>query len=258
MYRQLFILIISLLTTQFVFGQKVKTPKDIQSAVTILNTDCPESLKLSIKKTPNKKLINLCYPWDGEYKTIYAWTNHDNKKSKIKQYLVEKGISDNSHMQTIILIAFKQTLHGETYNEDDIVKPYKAIEDKWRAEDKLRFTTDSLRGVYIPKDLDDCFQQIDGFWDDSTKTQVKQWTEDEFSGRVHHGFGTWMRNNWQLWAGSRLSKYFNNLGVYHPDDMSGIILDSYHRHLTGKEVKLEEQIKVYQEYWKKANEQKKK
>ena len=50
----------------------------------------------------------------------------------------------------------------------------------------------------------------------------------------------------------------DNLGIYHPDDMSGIILDSYHRYLTGKEIKLEEQIKFYQDYWKKANEQNKK
>jgi len=68
----------------------------------------------------------------------------------------------------------------------------------------------------------------------------------------------WLRNNWQLWGGSRLSKYFNNLGIFHPDDMSGIILDSYHRYLTDKEIKLEEQINFYQEYWRNANEQNKK
>lgn len=258
MNRQLFIFTILFLTSQFVYGQKIKTPKDIQSAVTYLQTDCPDSLKLTIKETPDDKLINLCYPWNGKYKTIFEWTNRDNKKSRIKKYLIDKGITDNKHQQTIILIAFKQTLLGQVFNEDDIIKPYKVIEDKWREEDKVRFTTDSIRGVYIPKDIEDCFKQIDSFWDDSTKVKVKQWTEDEFSGRVHMGFGMWMRNNWQLWGGSRLSKYFNDLGIYHPDDMSGIILKSYHRYLTENEIKLEEQIKYYQDYWKNANKQNKK
>jgi hypothetical protein len=258
MNRQLFILAILFLTSQFVYGQKIKTPKDIQSAVTYLQTDCPDSLKLTIKGTPDDKLINLCYPWDGKYKTVFEWTNRDNKKSKIKKYLIDKGITDNKHQQTIILIAFKQTLLGQVFNEDEIIKPYKVIEDKWREEDKVRFTTDSIRGVYIPKDIEDCFKQIDSFWDDSTKVKVKQWTEDEFRGRVHMGFGMWMRNNWQLWGGSRLSKFFNEMGIYHPDDMSGIILTSYHRRLTGKEIELEEQIKFYQDYWEKSKEQNKK
>lgn len=254
MTRKLCILTILILTSQFIYGQKTKAPKDIQNAVTYLQADCPDSLKQIIKETPDDKLINLCYPY-GNYKTIFEWTNNDNKKSKVKKFLIKKGISTNQHQQTIILIAFKRTLLGQIFNEDEIIKPYKAIEDKWQAENKVKFTTDSIGGVYIPKDIEDCFKQIDSFWNDSTKVKIKQWTEEEFSGRAHHGFGMWMRNNWQLWGGSRLSKYFNDLGIYHPDDMSGIILDSYHRYLLGKEIKLEEQIKFYQDYWKKEKEQ---
>ena len=112
-----------------------------------------------------------------------------------------------------------------------------------------KFTTDSLKGIYIPKDLEDCFKQINSYWNDSTKTQVKQRTEKDFCTEAHHGFGAWMRGNWHLEIGSRLSKYFNEMGIYHPDDMSGIILHSYHRRLTGKDIELEEQIKHYQDYW---------
>jgi hypothetical protein len=118
-----------------------------------------------------------------------------------------------------------------------------------KIDKKDRFSADSLNGVYIPINLEDCFKQIDSFWPDSTKSKVRTWSEQEFAGRVHMGFGMWMRNNWQLWGGSRLSKYFNDLGVFHPDDMSGIILDSYHRYLTGKEIKLQKQIDSYKAYW---------
>ncbi len=252
------ILTFFLLAVHLSYGQKEEAPKNFAEAITILQKDCPDSLKAIIKRTGNDSLINLCYPWDGNYKTIFEWTGNDNKKSEINNYLIDKGVSSNQHQQTVILIAFKKTLLGESYNENEILRPYQTIENKWAREDSVRFTTDSLRGIYIPKDLEDCFKQIDSFWDDSTKVEVKQWKEDELSSRAHLGFGMWMRNNWQLWGGSRLSKYFNDLGIYHPDDMSGIILDSYHRYLTGNDIKLEEQIKYYQDYWKKANKQNKK
>jgi len=115
-------------------------------------------------------------------------------------------------------------------------------------EDPVRFTTDRLSGIYIPKNLPDCFNQIDSFCSEEAKLKIRQLTENEFTGQSHFGFGMWMRNNWQLWGGSRLSKYFNDKGIYHPDDMSGIILKCYHRYLTGNEIKLEEQIKYHQEY----------
>jgi hypothetical protein len=118
-----------------------------------------------------------------------------------------------------------------------------------KGSEKDRFSPDSIDGVYIPKDLEDCFRQIDSFWPDSIKMKVKTWSEKEFASSVHMGTGMWMRNNWQLWGGSRLSKYFNELGVFHPDDMSGIILISYHRQLTGKELNLQKQIDFYKTYW---------
>jgi hypothetical protein len=116
-----------------------------------------------------------------------------------------------------------------------------------------RFSSDSIQGVYIPKDLEDCFNQINTFLNDSTKFVVRGLSEEQFSTNAHFGLGMWMRNNWQLWGGSRLSKYFNGLGIFHPDDMSGIILDSYYRHLFKKDIKLVEQIQYYKDYWEKSS-----
>jgi hypothetical protein len=116
--------------------------------------------------------------------------------------------------------------------------------------DSIRFSSDTLDGIYIPKNLNDCFDQIDGFWSDSLKKVVTKWSEREFRVNAHFGFGLWMRNNWQLWGGSRLSKYFNTLGIFHPDDMSGTILTSYHRHLNDEDIKLQEQIDDLKIWWK--------
>jgi len=52
--------------------------------------------------------------------------------------------------------------------------------------------------------------------------------------RYHHGLGTWIRNNWGLWGGSRLQKYFSDKGITHPDEMSSVVLFHYHDWLNGK------------------------
>jgi len=241
------LIIIGLICLTFTnsFGQE-STPKNLKQTVKFLDIDCSDSLKTIIKTTENKDLKNLSYPWgNSKYKTIFNWLN--NEKSGIYKYLTKKGI--NNFKVEVILENYKNHLLNNPIDEVALLKPYLEIEKKWGVEDENRATIDTLRGVYIPENLEDCFVQINSFWDDSTKVKVKNWTEKDFLGNAHFGFGRWMRNNWQLWGGSRLSKYFNELGIYHPDDMSGIVLTSYHRYLTNQEIKLEEQVKYYQDYW---------
>lgn len=114
---------------------------------------------------------------------------------------------------------------------------------------EMRWVADTLNGIYIPEDLEDCFVQLDGFWNDSMKTDMKSMSELDFRARAHFSIGTWMRNNWSLWGGSRLSVYFNNLGIHHPEDMTGIIITSYHRRLNDLDINLMKQIKSFQDFW---------
>ena len=104
-------------------------------------------------------------------------------------------------------------------------------------------------GVYIPKNLEDAIQVINGELSDSTKIVIKKMSEDDFLAESHFGKGLSIRNGWNLWKGSRLSRYFKRKGISHPDDMSGIILTSYYRHINGNEIKLKEQIAYYKDYW---------
>ena len=104
---------------------------------------------------------------------------------------------------------------------------------------------------YIPKNLEEAISQLDILFADSTKSQIINMTEEEFIVKSHFSTGMWIRNNWGLWSGKELAKYFNDLRIYHPDDMSGIILRSYYRHLRNKDFKVEEQIEHYQEHWNK-------
>lgn len=121
-----------------------------------------------------------------------------------------------------------------------------------KIETEKRKKADTLWGVYIPKDLDDSFKQLDSILPNKTVKLIDTLQNETGMNQYHHGLGTWLRNNWALWAGSRLSLYFNDLGIFHPDDMSGIILDSYYRYRHKLPINLDEQIKYYQDYWKKV------
>lgn len=70
------------------------------------------------------------------------------------------------------------------------------------------------------------------------------------SSHYHFGIGMWMRNNWGLWdKESDLHKWFNSIGIWHADDMSGIILTSLKRRLLGQPLGVEDQVRYYQAYW---------
>jgi hypothetical protein len=90
--------------------------------------------------------------------------------------------------------------------------------------------------VYIPKDLEDAFLELEKMLSPALLNEIRLKSEKDMI-EYHHGFGTWLRNNWGLWAGSRLAQYFRQLGISHPDDMSGVILTSFWRHLHAQPIR---------------------
>jgi len=111
---------------------------------------------------------------------------------------------------------------------------------------------ENKKQVYIPKSLNECFSELKRLLTRKELADFKSVKEEEIS-VYHMGLGRWIRNNWGLWAGdSRLAKYFKDKGINNPDDMSGIILTSFYRYLNNKDIKLDEQIQYYQDYWKYA------
>lgn len=73
--------------------------------------------------------------------------------------------------------------------------------------------------------------------------------ENIFISNQHHSVGRYIRNSWGLWEDSKLKKWFNAKGIYHPDDMSSIIIITYHRKIKKKPIKLRGQIRKYRKYW---------
>jgi hypothetical protein len=92
---------------------------------------------------------------------------------------------------------------------------------------------DSIDRIYIPRDLQDSFVQLDRMLSEIDKQELKHPDAEYSLARFHFGLGRWIRNNWQLWGGSRLQQYFERLSITHPDDMSSIILGAYSDYLNG-------------------------
>lgn len=102
----------------------------------------------------------------------------------------------------------------------------------------------------IPNNLDECFEELTAFLSSAEQTKLKNFHKEDLC-LYHHGLGRWMRNNWKLWEGGVLKDYFQSLGLSHPDDMSGVIIESYWNHLNAQPNDLEDQVKHYLDFWKK-------
>lgn len=133
---------------------------------------------------------------------------------------------------------------------DFIYKPQQKANPPVDSAYKARISAVELFGTYIPKDLYDCFSELDKAMDEEAKKQFMAFSDEEVDPRTHNTLGRWIEHNWSLRTGSRLSHYFNKMGVPHYDYMIGIIIQSYHRHLHGKDLKVKEQVERFREIWK--------
>jgi hypothetical protein len=100
----------------------------------------------------------------------------------------------------------------------------------------------------VPETLDAAVSLIMGELTDDNREFIIAGREDyEWMLPSHGGMG--MRNGWGLWGDSPLSRYFHRLGIYHADDMSGIISTVVSRKVRGVPVNLEGVIAHYRTDW---------
>src|SRR3712207_2155195 len=84
-------------------------------------------------------------------------------------------------------------------------------------EYQRRLTAEAIGGVYIPKDLGECFAELDRMLSEVDREEMRALPKPKEMIRYHFGLGMSLRNRWGLWGGSRLRKYFADRGVEHPD-----------------------------------------
>lgn len=106
----------------------------------------------------------------------------------------------------------------------------------------------------IPVDLDDAVSILISGQTPEVLEKIAKMSNDEFwSNGLHMTMGMGLRNSWGLWFNeTQISKWFTTIDVYHGDDRSAIILNSFWRQVAGLPRDLETQLEVYKKHWKEA------
>jgi hypothetical protein len=103
--------------------------------------------------------------------------------------------------------------------------------------------------TYIPTNLDDAHRELASMLSAREIEHIMAMTNEDMMIEYHMSLGLGLRNQWGLWHSSRLARYFNELDVYHPDDMSGIILGTFWCKLHNQPFGLDTRIRSAQDYW---------
>lgn len=114
--------------------------------------------------------------------------------------------------------------------------------------------TSQLKNITNPKDLEEGIKYFERTWSKYQLEEFRHKDERKALADVHFSAALWVRNNWVY--GNRNKKfkmYFNNLGVFTPDDISSILFISLHRRLNGKDIELDKQVESYKKYWHEIN-----
>jgi len=104
-----------------------------------------------------------------------------------------------------------------------------------------------LNGVYIPKDLEDAFQEFVNLSPEDALADFSKAEEEVVTKKLHFGIGRWMIVNWNFYEGSRLSHHLRGIGLQHPDDMAGFLIRFFHQKLNGKEPDIQKLVLLYAE-----------
>ncbi|WP_432671427.1 DUF6794 domain-containing protein [Flavobacterium sp. SM2513] len=102
----------------------------------------------------------------------------------------------------------------------------------------------------VPLGLRKTINQMERNLNDTIKYDFKIAPEEVAGTKHHFGLGLDLRNGKGLWRGSLLKTYFRLNGIWHPDDMSSIILTTFHRRLNDKPIQFKKQKKHFKEFWK--------
>lgn len=121
---------------------------------------------------------------------------------------------------------------------------------------QVRVQLDEIEGIYIPRDLYDTFKELDKLMDEDAKKAFMAFSDAEVDRRTHGTLGVWIEHKWSMAEGSRLSEYFRKMKVPHYDYMIGIIIQSYHRHLHGRDLDIKGQVMRFRKLWKKKQQEK--
>jgi len=209
-------------------------PKNIDECNVMLDNVLGKKAKAKLKSATVRDLQNA---W-GVF-VIGEWFENDT--TRLADYFKQLSITDQDFQERnfLILLAYHRFINNQPFDialeSQKITDRRDSIERERQERYKIDIKADSIDGIFIPADLNSCFVELDRLLNDTTKQEIKNKNGSfELVGEFHMGLGRWMRNAWGLWSGSRLQVYFHDRQIFHPDEISSIIIESYARHLNGE------------------------
>ena len=206
-------------------------PTDLEKCFQILDQTMDAATQAIVKTLPEDSIYyHRAFHCGAEF--YYAWNLPEG--SAITQYLNGKGIFGLREIYETILISYHRHLNDTSVDLEGQIKHYKAKKKAEYAIYLSKLDKDTLDGIYIPKDLEDCFIQLDKILSSEERSAIKLLKHKSETAQYQLHIGLWVRNNWGLWSGSRLQKYLQDRKLTTPDAMSVLILEYYYDWLNNK------------------------
>jgi hypothetical protein len=187
-----------------------------------------------------KLFLDLMIDTTGKAQIISIKNLKKLPEDKIKLFVESALFETNSIPKGVDKWLFSGVLCFMNKNREEAKKErvQDLIDEKLEYENRL--VADTIDGHYIPKNLEECFIELDKILKPITKKVIKNENGEYNWYDSHFGIGLWIRNNWSLWGGSRLEQYFRSKGELFADDMSGVIIRFYIDWLNGQHEKWKE------------------
>ena len=223
-------------------------PKNIDECIAILDNILGKKAKEKLKLAEVEDLRNI----RGLF-IVDEWLENDS--TRLANYFKQLSITGHDFQERdfLIVLSYHKFINNQpfdiTYESKIFTDRRDSIEREREQEREERYIVnikaDSIDGIFIPPDLKSCFTELDRLLNDTTKQKMRNIQNSlELIGEYHMGLGSWMRNNWELWGGSRLQVYFHDRKIFLPDEISSIILESYVKYLKGETLDSDEIIQT--------------
>lgn len=145
----------------------------------------------------------------------------------------------------VILALATSNINAQTGGPDDPAQKLVTGADAFQKQYEKNIKKTRIDGVYIPINLEEAFEELANLADDSSLVKFKAADEQTISRKLHFGLGRWIMVYWNLEEGSRYEHHLRSLGLIQVDDMIQFTIVSFHRHLRGTDLEVEERVAEY-------------
>ncbi len=155
--------------------------------------------------------------FDYRYIGLSIWVEKNwiigPSKTRLSHYFKTKGLKSSIEMTNFVVESYYKYLRNEKFNENKMIHKVKIDRNKFskvkkkhynQLEDFDQFQADSIKGQYIPKNLEDCFYYLDKILSEKDILAIKN-NEIIDTNIFSIGFCEWANTDLTAYQLSRLS-----------------------------------------------------